>query len=166
MRPTWLVTLVLVVMGATNLARAQEAPTLRVDTKLTDEAMEHARMSPGLQTNTASPMPTLHSRPRHPRRGQRLVRTGGTLLGLGVLGIMLGGVISAALYEPCDDDSYCFDFGPEVGVLASVVMMCPLFVVGVITAGRGARRRARERRLSAHVQLAGGRYGLALMGRF
>ncbi|MBK8590268.1 MAG: hypothetical protein IPN77_14260 [Sandaracinaceae bacterium] len=165
-----LMTLVLLVFGATNVARAQEAPTLREDTKLTDEAMEHARRSPGLQVNpvnTAYPRLTLHEGPRHPRRGQRLVRTGGLLMGLGTVGIILGAASNSSAFDRCeDDDSYCFDFSPEVSVGASVAVMSPLLIVGLIAASSGARRRGQARRLSARVELAGGRYGFALMGRF
>ena len=166
MQPPWLVILVLVVMGATNVSRAQEAPTLREGAKLPDERMEHARMSPGLQSNTAHPLLTLHEGPRHPRRGQRLVRAGGLLLGIGIAGIILGAASNSAAFDRCDDDSFCFDFSPEVSVRASVAVMSPVLIVGVVTTISGARHRARARRLSARLQWTGGRYGLALSGRF
>ena len=44
--------------------------------------------------------------------------------------------------------------------------MSPALLVGIITLVRGAQLQVRDRRLSAGVQLAGGRYGVALMGRF
>ncbi|MBK6810410.1 MAG: hypothetical protein IPG81_16240 [Sandaracinaceae bacterium] len=163
-------TLVLVVMGATNVARAQQAPTLREDTKLTDEVMEHARRSPGLHVtpaNTAYPWLTLRDRPRHPLRGQRLVRTGGLLMGLGIVGIILGAASNSSAFDRCEDDeSFCFDFSPEVSVGVSVAAMSPLLIVGLTTLSSGARRRGQARRLAARVQLAGGRYGLAFAGQF
>jgi hypothetical protein len=170
-KPTRLVTLVLVVMlGATNVSRAQGAPTQREDAKLTGEALEHARRSPGLRVNpvnTTYPMLTLHEGPRHPQRGQRLVRTGGLLLGLGIVGIILGAASNSPAFDPCDDDeSFCFDFSPEVSVGASVAAMSPLLIVGVIALSSGARRRAQARRLAARVQLAAGHYGVVLVGSF
>jgi len=161
------VTLALMVVGGANLAQAQDAPALRDEEKLTDATFERARTSPGLRLNTAYPLRPLDEAPRHPRRGQRLVRAGGSLVGLGLLGIIMGATISSSNYEPCDDEEeFCVDFGPSFGAIGSAAMMAPLLLVGLITAGRGARLRARERRVSAGVQLGGGRYGVSLMGRF
>jgi hypothetical protein len=57
-----------------------------------------------------------------------------------------------ACLRPCDDDeSFCFDFSPEVSVGASVAAMSPLLIVGVIALSSGARRRAQARRLAARV---------------
>lgn len=162
----WLVTLVLMVLGTASGAGAQAPPTPRDEDKLTDATLERARTSPGLQLNAAYPLLPADDGPRHPRRGQRLVRTGGSLLGLGLLGIIMGATISSSNYEPCDEEEFCIDFGPSFGAIASAAMMAPLLLVGLITVGRGARLRARERRLSAGVQLGGGRYGVSLMGRF
>lgn len=162
MERTWRVTLVLLVLGAANVAQAQEDPTLQDEDMLTDEALEHARTSPDLQVNAPSRRLTLREAPRHPLRGQRMLRTGGSLVGLGLFGIMVGAAQSA-LYEPCDD---CFEPGPSFGVIFAALIMHPLLVVGVAAAGRGARLRARARRLSAGVQLAAGHYGVTLMGRF
>ena len=105
MRWTCLVTLALMVGGAANDAHAQDAPPLRGEDKLTDATLGRARTSPGLQVNTAYPLHPAHDGRLHPRRGQRLLRTGGALLGLGLV-FVVGAAIRSYVYEPCDDDDW------------------------------------------------------------
>ncbi len=141
--------------SAAQGAHAQEAPV----------GQDDVPPAPRREVHLDDPSVTLEAAPRHPRRATRLIRTGGILVGLGFLGIIVGSGVSSSLREPCDEDSeFCYE--PISDAAALMVMMAPVLLVGIIVAGRGGGLRGRERRLTAGVELTGGRYGLRLLGRF
>ncbi|MEZ4328890.1 MAG: hypothetical protein R3B40_26930 [Polyangiales bacterium] len=158
--------LVVLAMSVTSAVRAQDSPEVPMVCTPVASPAEAAATQEASEAALGAPPASLVL-PRHPHRGRRLVRTGGTLFGLGILGMAVGAAAGASSYESCaDSEDYCISFGPGLAALAAAMTMSPLVISGVIMMARGARLNARQRRAVPSLQVSHRHLQLRLVGRF
>ncbi|MCA9613929.1 MAG: hypothetical protein H6722_32290 [Sandaracinus sp.] len=100
---------------------------------------------------------------RRDRRTRRLERAGWTLVGLGLLSGVVGGLVVGLSYE-CGDDDWCILPPGVAGLMTGAAVAAVPVVAGLFTAGIGVARRRRARRegtWSFALHGAGGRLGLS-----